>query len=90
MTINKIGEIVTNLVKDGKLNGIINSLPKDRFPATDEMDDDFVNAGENIDIVPEHEDLVFEQQEKEMDKINHYFDMQNEIIYEGREIDPSL
>lgn len=83
MTLNKVGEIVTNLIKEGKLNGIINSLPKDSFPATDDMDDDFVNAGE-------HEDIIFEDQEKEMDKINRYFDMQNESIYEGREIDPNL
>jgi len=55
-----------------------------RRPSDDEqIEDDFVNAGE-------HEDIIFEEREKEMDKINRYFDMQNENIYEGREIDPNL
>lgn len=85
MTINKIGEIVTNLVKDGKLNGIINSLPKDRFPATDEMDDDFVNAGENIDIVPEHdEDTIWQELEKQEQKINQYFEKSNNDHWDER------
>ena len=46
---------------------------KDRFPKGDEMEDD-------DDFLPniEHEDLVFEEQEKEMDKINNYWELQNE------------
>ena len=38
-----------------------------RFPVTDDMDDYLLP---NI----EHEDLVFEEQEKEMDKINNLDD----------------
>lgn len=49
----------------------MNTQNKDRFPVTDEQDDDFVDAGE-------HEDIVFDELEKGMEKINQYFEMQNE------------
>lgn len=48
-----------------------------RFPATDDMDDYLLP---NI----EHEDLVFEENEKEMDKINNHFERSNENHWEER------
>ncbi len=50
--------------------------PIQRRPSDDEQDEWIPNI--------EHEDLVFEEQEKEMDKINNYFDMQNENHWEDR------
>lgn len=47
--------------------------PTQRRPSDDEMPDDpFVNCGE-------HEDIVFEEQEKFEEKLNQYFDPETQI-----------
>lgn len=54
-----------------------------RRPSDDEQIDDFVNAGEHEDIVPEHdEDTIWQELEKQEQKINDYWELQNEKIGE--------
>lgn len=49
-----------------------------RFPATDEQENNpFVTS-------KEHEDIVFEENEKEMDRINNHFERSNENHWEDR------
>lgn len=53
-----------------------------KFPMSDDQDD-FLHDRGNEDIVPEHdEDTIWQELEKQEQKINDYWELQNEKIGE--------